>query len=180
MTKEEYLNIKKQIIILGWEDDIIWSESLKPCKTAWTFWREFAFVICNSGMKWEIGSSIFRKIVAAYNAGQNVFDVFGHEGKAAAIHEVYLRKQKYFDEYKRSTNKIKHLEKLPWIGPITKFHLAKNLGVDCCKPDRHLVRLAAKHKMTPFELCKKLSKETGDRVATVDVVLWRAAALKLI
>jgi hypothetical protein len=69
------------------------------------------------------------------------------------------------------------LRKLPWIGKITAYHMAKNLGVDCCKPDRHLVRLAQVIDSEPETLCHDLAAATGDRVATVDTVLWRAANL---
>lgn len=180
MTKEFYLNLKKQIISFGFQDDITWAEGLEPCKTAFNFWREFTFVVCNSGMKWEIGSSIYNKIMDAYARGKKARSVFGHAGKAAAIHEVYENRCRYFIEYLAADDKLKYCESLPWIGPITKYHLAKNLGMDCCKPDRHLVRQAEKYNTTPAALCKKLSEETGDRVVTVDTVIWRAAALGVI
>ena len=66
---------------------------------------------------------------------------------------------------------------LPWIGDITKYHLAKNLGANVAKPDRWLVRLADAEKTTVDQLCRRLAIATGDRVATVDVVLWRACAV---
>ena len=73
-----------------------------------------------------------------------------------------------------------YLESIPWIGGITKYHLAKNLGFDCCKPDRHLVRISKEYNTSPEELCKRISEATGDRVATVDLVIWRVANLGLI
>ena len=65
---------------------------------------------------------------------------------------------------------------LPWIGPVTKFHLAKNLGLDFAKPDVHLARLAAAERTTVDELCERLAAQTGYRVTTIDSVLWRACA----
>jgi hypothetical protein len=79
-----------------------------------------------------------------------------------------------------AADKLSFFESLPWIGPITKYHLAKNFGVECCKPDRHLVRIARQYDMTPDELCRKLAEETGNSVNTVDTVLWRAANLGFI
>ena len=70
------------------------------------------------------------------------------------------------------------LQTLPFIVPITVYHLAKNYGFDCAKPDRHLVRIAGAEGT--HELCARLARETGDRIATVDVVIWRAANLKLV
>lgn len=75
---------------------------------------------------------------------------------------------------------MEYLQTLPWICPITKYHLTKNLGLDVCKPGRHLVRIAGDYDMTPEELCEKLSKEAGDRVAMVDNGIWRAANLGFI
>ena len=88
-----------------------------------------------------------------------------------------------FAEYKalRIDSRLEFLERLPWIGPITKFHLARNLGMDVCKPDRHLLRIAkAHHGTTPAALCGRLSRLSGDRIGVVDVVLWRAANLRLV
>ncbi|GMN03051.1 hypothetical protein MTsPCn3_17820 [Erythrobacter sp. MTPC3] len=65
---------------------------------------------------------------------------------------------------------------MPWIGPITVYHLAKNLGADVAKPDVHLERLARGDKTTSQTLCRRLSRWTGYRVATIDTVLWRACA----
>ena len=48
------------------------------------------------------------------------------------------------------------------------------------KPDRHLVRIAEHYGTDCFTMCQKLSDEIGDRVGTVDYVIWRAANLKLI
>jgi len=50
-----------------------------------------------------------------------------------------------FDVYKRAVlqDPVPTLRSFPYIGGVTAFHLAKNLGADLAKPDRHLSRLAA-------------------------------------
>ena len=63
---------------------------------------------------------------------------------------------------------------IPFVGPVTKFHLAKLLGVDCAKPDIWLVRVAAAAGEDVHGLCARLARESGDKVATVDSVIWRA------
>jgi hypothetical protein len=45
--------------------------------------------------------------------------------------------------------RLEYLGSLPWIGAITKYHAARNFGVDCVKPDIHLTRLAALLRTTP-------------------------------
>ena len=37
-----------------------------------------------------------------------------------------------------------------------KFHLARNLGLDFAKPDRHLQRIAQSYNTTPQELCEHI------------------------
>ena len=75
------------------------------------------------------------------------------------------------------------METLPWIGPITKYHLARNLGIDVAKPDRHLVRLAKRFGYNEStgvqQMCEELAERTRDRIGVVDVVLWRYANLKV-
>ena|SRR6266496_6430799 len=107
-------------------------------------------------------------------------DVFGHRGKCNAIRYVYANKERLFGEYLAAEDKVGFLVTLPWVGDITKYHLAKNFGVDCCKPDRHLVRIAAGCQTTPTELCQSLAATSGLRVNTVDYILWRSANLRLL
>ena len=60
------------------------------------------------------------------------------------------------------------------LGSTTKFHLAKNLGVDCAKPDIWLKRVAAESGEDVQHLCAHLAQSTGDKRAIVDSVIWRA------
>jgi hypothetical protein len=69
---------------------------------------------------------------------------------------------------------IKTLRQLPFIGEITAYHLAKNLGAPVAKPDRHLMRLADRMGFEcPQELCTEISRATGDPITVVDLILWR-------
>ncbi len=73
---------------------------------------------------------------------------------------------------------IDFLECLNYIGPVTKYHLAKNLGVNTGKPDRHLERISnILGYEYPNKLCKEISKATGEKMSVVDLVLWRYAAI---
>ena len=44
----------------------------------------------------------------------------------------------------------------------------------------HLERVASHYQTTPDALCMALAAATGDRVATVDVVIWRACNLGIV
>jgi hypothetical protein len=72
---------------------------------------------------------------------------------------------------------ILSLQKLPFVGPITAWHLAKNLGFDVAKADRHLTRLS---RLLGFhdahELCGTIAKSFGEAINVVDLMLWRYAA----
>ncbi len=65
-----------------------------------------------------------------------------------------------------------------YVGPITCCHLAKNLGMDVVKSDRHLVRTARRAGFRdPVELCDLVASFTGDPLSVVDSVFWRYATL---
>ena len=67
---------------------------------------------------------------------------------------------------------------LPYLGSITAFHLAKNLGPPVVKPDRHLQRIAeAAGFRSPRDLRALISYHVDELVQVVDVVLWRYATL---
>ena len=84
-----------------------------------------------------------------------------------------------FEEYKQQvvSDPIHLLQELPYIGPVTCHHLAKNLGLETAKPDRHLVELTKRLGFSSaHELCETLSEDTGFPVSVVDLVLWRYIA----
>ncbi len=180
MNPHKYLDLKKAIIDAGYKDDIQWAENVKPCEYYWDFYLECIFVICNSGMKAQIARKIFDKICKAIATGNDISKVFGHKGKVSAIKTIYRDREKFFQDYLDAKDKLEFCKSLPWIGDITKYHLYKNLGGDCVKPDRHLVRIAETYNTDCFTMCQKLSDIIGDRVGTVDYVIWRAANLRMI
>jgi hypothetical protein len=181
MTEAMYRHIKKELYQGGYAGEIDWQTNLKPCNDANDFMGETCWVILNSGMKEQIARKIWERIQEAWLNGKTAFDVFKHTGKCQAIEFIRTHKDAVFAKYLESDNKIDYLEKtIFFIGKITKYHLAKNLGHDCVKPDRHLVRIAGKVNKTPDELCKELSDQTGDKVCVIDIVLWRAANLGMI
>jgi hypothetical protein len=180
MNTERYRELRRAVANAGYVDEILWASSIAPCADATDFAIEHAFVVCNSGMKAQIARAIFERVKVSLLSGRSALDVFGHKAKAAAIDAVYRDRARLYEEYLAAPDRVEYLASLPWIGGITKYHLAKNLGHDCCKPDRHLERIAARIDTTPADMCARLAAATGDRVAVVDTVLWRAANLGLI
>ncbi len=170
-----YRALRSRLVDEGYAHDIEWSESAQPVSDPLAFWREYSWVVLNSGMKNTVATGIWRKVQPTVEAGGSASQVFGHVGKSAGIDRVYRDRVQLLGEYIAATDKLDYLRSLPWIGPITCYHLAKNFGLDCAKPDRHLVRIAGAEGT--HALCARLAAVTGDRIATVDYVIWRAASL---
>ena len=183
MDRIQYVTLKSMVIGAGYKDEIDWAASIHEPVSPGDFALKACRVILKGGMKEQIARRLWEeKIQPALINGQNVWSVFHHPGKAAAMEYIWANRRQLFEEYRQATDKLAKLaflETLPWIGPTTRYHLARNLGMDVCKPDRWLTRIADEDGTTPEEMCRRLSEETGDRIGVVDVVLWRAANLGL-
>lgn len=183
MRVETYLLLKHLITDAGFGDDITWAENIRECRSADDFAREHCFVVCNSGMRARTACGIFEKVMGALSRGRPLSEVFRHEHKCYSIQYVYDRRHELFARFKEIQGdewKLAFLRTLPHIGDITKYHLGKNLALQVCKPDRHLVRIAALYDQSPEQLCRALSKASGDKITTVDSVIWRAASEQII
>lgn len=64
------------------------------------------------------------------------------------------------------------LKTLPWVGENNRYHLARNLGWDVVVRTGPVVRLATYLLTTSDSLCGRIATETGERIRTVDLVLW--------
>lgn len=179
MTTADFIRV---VATLGEQgaQDIAWAEGIKPPTDPEAFAREAIFVICNSGMKNTVARGIYNRCITALAEGRSASAVFKHAGKCGAMDDIWRRRAELLADYTAAEDKLAFCADLPWIGPITKYHLAKNFGVDVVKPDRHLVRIAIKYQTTPDDLCRRIAEDTGYRVATVDTILWRACANGLI
>jgi hypothetical protein len=84
-----------------------------------------------------------------------------------------------FSMFKREVlrDPISVLSQLPYIGPVTVWHLAKNLGLNVSKPDRHLVRVSNRFGFkSATQFCSSIARATGERVNVVDLIVWRYLA----
>lgn len=184
MTVNKYLNIKEKLIELGYSNEIDYISFLKPCDNAEDFFVSYLWVVINSGMKEQIARKIYERIVKAIGDKIPIGNVFKHKGKIKAIKSGMENYKIWFLKYSERTNfnkQLEYLEKLPFIGKITKYHLLRNFGnLDFCKPDRHLMRIASQSNTTPQKLCEKLSEKTGDKIGVIDVIIWRACNLGII
>ena len=166
-----YLDAYSYVLETGYGRESAWCEALKPLEQqdSEAFLWEYIWVVLNAGMKEQIARKIYERVDASHDP-----DVIGHPGKRAAVKRAFREYETWFAALLATDDKIAFLESLPWIGPITKYHLARNIGIDCVKPDRHLVRLAERFGYpSPDALCREIQKELGGRIGAIDVVLWR-------
>lgn len=175
---EFYEDAKNQVILNGYqkEIDVVNNRKFEDIDAEY-FLNEFIFVVLSAGKSNKAVITTTKKI------RENNFDLFviGHSKKILAIIEGVNNHEEWFEELKSKKTdeeKIEYLESRPFIGKATKYHLARNLGLDYAKPDVHLKRLTTKFSFeTANDLCKFISEKTGDRVGVVDVVLWRYSTL---
>lgn len=181
MKPAYYMQLREAVARAGYGDEIEWAQTVTAPTDAETFASEAIWVILCSGMKAQVARTIQARVQQLIAAGLPVEgNVLGKSGKAAAIDDIWACRAALFEQFTAAPDKLAFCATLPWIGQITKFHLAKNLGVDCAKPDIHLGRVADFYSTTPAALCAALAAATGDRVATVDMVIWRACNLGII
>jgi hypothetical protein len=176
-------------------DEILWQRQADIARiTESDFLRETAWVIFCTGFRertlrtyfsylslcfcdWESANAI---VQCAEVCRTSALAAFNNPRKVDAIIEIARRiDQEGFTNFRLEIlqKPIDVLRRLPYIGPITAFHLAKNLGFPVAKPDRHLQRLATALSYTDAHLlCQDIAEVSGDPPQVVDLVLWRFLA----
>jgi hypothetical protein len=187
-----YLDIKRHVINKGFAWEVDWQENqcIKSLPES-AFYREAAWVILSSGMSVRSISSVFDKISRAFLYWENpkkiikqgkkcvnqALKYFNHKGKINAILSIIKDVHDMgFDIFKLKliNNGPDYIKQFNYFGPATSLHLAKNIGMNVVKPDRHLIRLAeALNYQTPDRLCKVIANLIGEKISVIDVVLWR-------
>lgn len=192
----QYLSAKSFIIEQGFEEEINWQKNISCSQiTESGFLCELVWVILSSGMRETIIRKIFPKVAHAFydlnhidlivnnqeQCKSNALKVFNHEKKIDAIIKIITEiSMEGFNSFmkKVKTEGIPFLMKFPYLGPATSYHLAKNIGLNVVKPDRHLLRIAdITGFKNPTQLCGFISEKVGDPISVVDIVIWRYATI---
>ena len=176
ITVGRFRQLEAELRERGYGRVIEWSETIAAPANAEEFAERSIYVICNSGMRVTVAAPIYTRCMEALKELGSVNSVFGHAGKASAIDRIWEEREGLFAAFLGSDDQLGFLQTMPWIGPVTRHHLAKNLGAGQAKPDVHLQRLARRNRTTVKRLCARLARQTGYRAATIDTVLWRACA----
>jgi hypothetical protein len=190
-----YRDAREHITNEGFAGEINWQGSM--CLDAFSesdLLREAAWVILCTGYKESILRRKFNYISLCFCDWESASTIMMHEHQCRSAALAGFNNPRKIDAILRiascvsvrSFTNIKseivadpltRLQEFPYIGPVTACHLAKNLGYDDAKPDRHLCRISAAFGYSrPMDLCADISEVTGDSKNVVDIVLWRYAA----
>ncbi len=161
------------------------------------FFREYIWVVHATGFSAKAVGKFMPRLVDAYGsydqlaertvqqAEERVKPVCNNPQKIRAIHTASILIRDGIRAYgwekyrKEKLSSPALLAKLPYVGPVTSFHLGRNIGLlDCVKPDLHLVRLAELWGFKDcVEMCKSMQEiEPSLPLGIVDLVVWYAAS----
>jgi len=179
------------------------------------FIREYAWVVFNSAMKMKIIRRVWPNLERAFKNWdykaiiQNVSSVwdeatrvFNNSKKVNAV--IYTARLVEEQGWKTVEATIKNaviksknnnlypskqffvfIHQLPWMGATNSRYLAKNLGFDLAKDDRHLRRIAQQYGYAPNpegvqRLVEDISIHVKERISVIETVLWNACEKKVI
>jgi len=181
-----------RVLRAGFTSDIDWALGLASVRPDRQYvLAEIAWVVLNSGFRYQIVRRLwpkFREATYGFDADKIILDrercrrrclqLLNYPGKIDAVLAAADAVQG--DGWKQvvlDAQQPEKLKRLPFVGPVTCYHLAKSLGVDCVKPDVHLRRAAeAAGFEAPLQLCQAIrdpEEMLRSRLVLVDIVLWR-------
>lgn len=192
----KYSFIKNFLIENGYSMEIDWQASVSfDDINESDFLREISWVILSSGMRESVIHNIFGNISECFynwasseiivknknKCYHNALEYFNNKNKISAI--IYAAEKienlgfsNFKDEI--SEDPLNKLQELQYIGPVTVYHLVKNIGLPYAKPDRHLKRIAKNEGYLDVQqFCYDVAVLTGDSKPVVDIVFWRFATI---
>lgn len=160
------------------------------------FFREVAWVVHATGFSAKAVGGFMSRLMVAYGpfeelanktpeqAIETVRVVCNNPQKIKAVHRnaVALRdgiRQSGWEKFREQNLKTPDdLTKLAYVGPVTCFHLARNIGLlECVKPDLHLIRLANHWGFSDcIAMCKAMQDGREIPLGIVDLCVWYLAS----
>lgn len=191
-----YRRVKDMVLRAGFGEEVSWQASVDFNSISESdFLREHAWVTLSAGMKERVIRNLFHSISSSFyywESAEIIVENESHCRKSALRHfnnvhkinaiistakNISVNGFKFFKAIVH-LEPLKILQSLPYIGPVTCYHLAKNIGLQVAKPDRHLTKLAHSFGYSDVQrFCKYISLQTGDSIPVVDIVLWRFASI---
>jgi hypothetical protein len=193
---QAYLHAKRAVLSSPYSLELLAVSRGPQTLSESQFLRELAWVILSGGMAEAVIRRKFPDISSSFYDWQSARRIadcpaecvtsalrhFRHEGKIWAIATAasMVAAADSFQSLKERmlADPIRELQSFPYIGPITAFHIAKNIGVKVAKPDRHMTRLARSNGFqSAQEFCQTIARFLGEDIRVVDSVLWRFATM---
>lgn len=191
-----YMDAKRAILDAGFAHEVDWQEQLCVSEvTESAFLAEYAWVAFSSGFREAVLRAKFPALSRAFaefasaeciwtrraTCRRHALSIFNHPGKIRAVLECSrLVYERGFDSVRSEVAQrgVQFIQELPYMGPVTSLHLAKNIGLNVVKPDRHLVRIAQHSGYhSPLEMCVAIHEMVGDALSVIDLVIWRYATI---
>lgn len=162
------------------------------------FFREYIWVVHATGFSAKAVGKFMPRLLEAYGdwktlgkqrpdeAIERVRVVCNNPQKISAIHRMARTMSDVVDsgsmtweDYReQALGSTEKMTKLPYIGKVTCFHLARNIGLlDSVKPDLHFVRMAEHWGFgDSVSMCKAMQGDSDLPLGIVDLILWYAAS----
>ena len=165
---------------------------------------EVIYVILASGFNQQTAKRKYFEITEILKKSKDVvlsdlLKIFNNQNKMKSILKVWNNKDIYCKNFYNLTTddeRLRFLETLPFIGKITKNHLARNLGMNMVKYDVWIKRLGialygtmdicdekvldAATKIACDKMFNEISQTMGLKKGYIDVVLWKSCQIGLL
>jgi len=189
---------RKHVIEQGfqWEIDLVENRHLVDID-AWHLFEAFLFVVLGS-------SGLNNKVVKKYydlfastcekQGAEEAFKTIPNRRIREVARYVWLCREEILATlFTRNSDerRIEYIRTFPQMGKKTAKHFARNIGIDCVKPDLWMLRIAEqhgfftadKHEPDPDATCRYIQNYLpcpgipSYRIGTIDVILWRYCVL---
>lgn len=154
------------------------------------FLRNLAATVLGTGLSGKVMERLWPRLGAAFRdwdpeaiaadpegARLAAMAVLRHPGKVGAVVDAALRLSAEPGVGARLAvmtprEALAYLQGFKFIGKISSYWLARELGFDVQHPDRLTEGIAAAFGMDANTLCSEIAAECGEREGTVDLVLY--------
>lgn len=193
---DAYAAARQHVIANGFLAEIVWQQSRDiKAVTETEFLSQYSWVVLAAGFRDSVVRRKYPEILDAFlnfSSARKItrhavtcrtaaMAAFGNKRKIDAILSTIKRvaDEGFCDlKIRLARGDISYLQTFPFMGPATSYHLAKNLGMDVVKPDRHLLRITfTVGYKSPEAMCRDICVNVGERLSVIDLVLWRYATL---
>jgi hypothetical protein len=93
------------------------------------FAKAVILAICKASVTPSVGRRTYERCLRALTSGSTSRLGFRHPGKADAVDQIWCERHRIYRDYLASDDKLAFLTSLPWIGPVTRRALARDLGL---------------------------------------------------